>query len=284
MFIIQIGFAITFLSQFSNKDDYQTLGQSMLTLYSAMLGNFEFDFPSDSDFLSIAGKIALVLYSVITAIVLLNLLIAQMSNTYKRIEDASLQEWLFAKSSTVMRFLTVVESNPFCMLPAPLNLITIVVAPLDYFIFSSRRVSITRTVANFLLEYMTISIGCICICVEICYFQSYEFEMDMYSLCRLWKKYKYWTLIILILLPLGALLVVAVVLCLVSLLLVSHFFYFGFKTRAVNLTADGRIKFEGIEVEDLGIAIENDAKGDNSKVEVKRELKSFFDKFFIRQF
>merc|ERR1711998_32312 len=89
----------------------------------------------------------------------LNLLIAQMSNTYQSIEESSLEQWLFAKVSTVVRFLVIKESNPLCMLPSPLNLITTAVAPLDWFFFHKRRVSIAGTVADFVLEYITLPIG-----------------------------------------------------------------------------------------------------------------------------
>ena len=156
---IMIGNTITFFSLFSGEEEYGTFGDSMISFFSGLLGNIELSLTKGGSILNTVGILALMLYAVITSIVLLNLLIAQMSNTYQSIEETSLERWLSAKASTILKFLVIGESNALCMLPSPFNLITTLLAPMDWFFFHKRRVSMCGTVADCILEFISLPIG-----------------------------------------------------------------------------------------------------------------------------
>ena len=70
--------------------------------------------------------------TIMTLVLLLNLLIARMSSTHQRINDAAMEEWSFFVAKTVQQQILLKERSPLCMLPSPLNLVTTAVAPLHY--------------------------------------------------------------------------------------------------------------------------------------------------------
>ena len=49
------------------------------------------------------GPSTIILYLLITSVILLNLLIAILSNIYKKIDEKSNEEWMFLWGSTVMK-------------------------------------------------------------------------------------------------------------------------------------------------------------------------------------
>lgn len=138
-FIFQFGFAVTLLGLHNQDIEFNNFGSSMLYLFSTMLGNFDFEsFNSSNSTIKIISIILLVCFLVLTSIVLLNLIIAKMTNTFQKVDDKSKEEVLFLKSITTSNYLIKKESNVLCMLPAPLNIATILVFPLDYFYFFKR--------------------------------------------------------------------------------------------------------------------------------------------------
>ena len=84
--ICSFGFAVLTASITSLGIQNGDLIGAMLFLYSATLGNFDFEWNPYFQFL-------LAVYMLASAILLINLLIARMSTTYQRINDKALEEW-----------------------------------------------------------------------------------------------------------------------------------------------------------------------------------------------
>ena len=75
---------------FTSTSSYNTFWQSLGTLFSSALGNFDFTYLSDNDKSAILGTVYLVLFIILNNILLINLLIAILSNTYSQLEDSKL--------------------------------------------------------------------------------------------------------------------------------------------------------------------------------------------------
>jgi hypothetical protein len=98
VYVISIlGFGIAFLAIFRDATEYSSVGDSLQTLFSSTMGNFDFSIYHGQPLYNAVGVVVLVLYVTMTGIVLVNLLIARMSSTYSKIEEKSLQEWSFVK-------------------------------------------------------------------------------------------------------------------------------------------------------------------------------------------
>eukprot|EP00903_Cladosiphon_okamuranus_P011431 g10772.t1 len=87
MFVVMLGFAVSFHALFSNVD---TFGQTFLTLFKSMLGEVGFfdEFQGDdfNEYEDVATAL-FVIYLVVIAIVLLNLLIAVLSTSHAKIQE-----------------------------------------------------------------------------------------------------------------------------------------------------------------------------------------------------
>eukprot|EP00274_Cyanoptyche_gloeocystis_P002572 CAMPEP_0196654202 /NCGR_PEP_ID=MMETSP1086-20130531/3888_1 /TAXON_ID=77921 /ORGANISM="Cyanoptyche gloeocystis , Strain SAG4.97" /LENGTH=748 /DNA_ID=CAMNT_0041985819 /DNA_START=39 /DNA_END=2282 /DNA_ORIENTATION=+ len=90
---------------------------TQLKMFRALLGDFDFDFVGDS--FPILGPILLAIYLIIGAILLLNLLIAVLSQSYNTIQGRSEQEFKFGFAETVLEYSASDSGFEF---PAPLNL------------------------------------------------------------------------------------------------------------------------------------------------------------------
>jgi len=100
---ILIGMAAAFYAFEGNNDsDGPTLfGNRIEKLFLVMLGNIDFeDFNADLR-AKWFGSILLVIYVVLVTILLLNLLIAMMANTYNQVESRSNLEWLLAYAQII---------------------------------------------------------------------------------------------------------------------------------------------------------------------------------------
>ena len=82
----------------------------------------------------------MVIYITVFMIVLLNLVIARMSSTHQKIDLSSLEVWSKVQSMNVEEFVLIFERNPMCMLPAPLNLISIAAAVFDFIVYYIRSI------------------------------------------------------------------------------------------------------------------------------------------------
>jgi hypothetical protein len=99
---------------------FKTFGHSCGTLFISMLGILdESKVEEMREKYTWMGPLTIISYLLITSVILLNLLIAILSNIYKKIDDKSNEEWMFLWASTVMRLQKEVQET----LPPPLNVI-----------------------------------------------------------------------------------------------------------------------------------------------------------------
>jgi hypothetical protein len=129
MLVAMFGFGIAFRGLFYRSAAFSSAGQAFLTLFSAILGNYDFgDLESVGPF-TFVGYGAMVFFVVISSVMLLNLLIARMSSTYDTTFALALEEWQSFQASVTQGLLLVRgERNALCMLPPPLNAVPTLVA------------------------------------------------------------------------------------------------------------------------------------------------------------
>lgn len=121
-----LGFSICLRGLFYKTHLFTTNASTILTLFSATVNNFEFNiFSSDSNTVNGIGVILTVVFVAVVSILLINLLIARMTTSFQRISDQSFREWSFEKASMVRKYVLLKEKNVYCMLPALLNIIPI---------------------------------------------------------------------------------------------------------------------------------------------------------------
>jgi NADH:ubiquinone oxidoreductase subunit K len=103
-FVAIFGFGIAFFGIFNGKNNFTTIGHTSLVLFSATLGNFDFnEFDGQTNF-EIFGTVVMVVFVTLTGIILINLLIARMSSTHQRVESATAQEWCFLEVSNTNEY------------------------------------------------------------------------------------------------------------------------------------------------------------------------------------
>lgn len=150
-----LGFGIFFFALFYGNSSFSSVPQTMSQMFQYTLANFDFEaFDSTSGMVNALAQVVLAIYLTVTSILLLNLLIARMSNAYQRVDDKAIQEWSFAKTQTVLQYLLLKERHVFCMLPAPFNLISTLTYPFHYAMIDRTGVSIAGTVSNLVMAYI----------------------------------------------------------------------------------------------------------------------------------
>ena len=110
---------------------FDTLTKSMMTLFSAAMGDFSFDaIRKEQAFL---GPILMMLYLFVGAVMLLNLLIAILSDVYAKVNDGAQKEVAFTKAKTVTTYRIYWDQQRTVIpLPPPLNLVTACVLPISW--------------------------------------------------------------------------------------------------------------------------------------------------------
>ena len=121
-----LGFGIAFHSIFPDTEEFSDQGSTFLTLFKAAMGDHDFDdMLKDHSFRSV-GVTTMVAYITFVTIILLNLIIARMSSTFQKLNEKSFERWSMVMARNVQDCLLINEKiNPFCMLPAPLNIFSI---------------------------------------------------------------------------------------------------------------------------------------------------------------
>jgi len=124
-------FASTGQLLFQELKQFSNIGQSSKTLFAASLGDFDYDlFDNLQDGTPTVGYVYLTIFLLFTAIMLLNFLIAILSNTYAELNDV--QNALYLRKVIHLRqrydydrhFSAIVYSTP------PFNILTIFFAPI----------------------------------------------------------------------------------------------------------------------------------------------------------
>lgn len=123
--VVMFGFAMSFHALFSDVD---TFGQTFLWLFNGMLGEaglFE-DFMSDeyNEYEGVATAL-FVVYLVVIAIMLLNVLTAVFSTSHAKVQEKADQEFMVSRSRLIDHYRLVVDKH---LLPPPFNLAQVVLS------------------------------------------------------------------------------------------------------------------------------------------------------------
>ncbi|XP_011666677.2 short transient receptor potential channel 3 isoform X1 [Strongylocentrotus purpuratus] len=102
--------------------EYRNLGRSMMSLYWSLFGLIDRDslnIKATPDVIRGAGELLYGAFYIFAVLVLLNALIAVMSNVFNKVEENADVEWKFARTTLWMSFLndTVTVPPPFNLLP-----------------------------------------------------------------------------------------------------------------------------------------------------------------------
>jgi ankyrin repeat protein len=146
IFIIFVfGFCVTLYCLLSDVAAFRTPKDTVVTLFSMSVQNYDssFDLLVDKDFSGLALLVQVV-YVLLTSVVLMNLIIARMSAIHGKIDDKSFEEWQYSRALTVQQFMVVEERSPFCMLPAPFNILPCIVFPIHAWLLSNAVRGITE--------------------------------------------------------------------------------------------------------------------------------------------
>jgi Ion transport protein len=130
-----VGFSICLRGLFYGDVDYTSNSSTALSVFTVTFGQINFSaFSSNNDAVNTVGVLLIVTIIVFTAVLLINLLIAQMTNSYQRVKDQAFREWAFSYARVVKQCMRRNDLNVLTMLPAPLNLIPIALAVPHYYI------------------------------------------------------------------------------------------------------------------------------------------------------
>lgn len=109
---------------------FGTLGASLVSVFEAALGQFEFDeFSHENNSCGLppraryAGMFVMILYLIIMAILLMNLLIAVLSTAHTEVYQNAEKEFYFARTKLIQESARAVVNR---RVPPPLNLVTVV--------------------------------------------------------------------------------------------------------------------------------------------------------------
>merc|ERR1711968_17516 len=108
MFVITMGFATAFHHLFNEIPQYSSWTRTSITLLSNLIGEgFEWDrihaVQSVSPTLATLGQVLLVLFILLGTILLLNLLIAILTDIFRRVSEEMAAEHNFEKARLVQR-------------------------------------------------------------------------------------------------------------------------------------------------------------------------------------
>lgn len=125
--IALIGFGMTFYGLFYTPHDYATVGYAFLSLLGNTLGVLSYDIfdRSNSEVVNVLSICLLIVFMIFSAIILMNFLIAYMSNSFPRIQQEAHQQWCYAHAKIVRAYLRKKDHNALCILPSPFNLLTV---------------------------------------------------------------------------------------------------------------------------------------------------------------
>ena len=140
-FVVLVGFSVALYSLLhdANFDDssdpyFTDVWNTLVTMLSAALGNYDMTMfhTQDSPYYYLCFFI-IFFYITVSALVLVNLVVARMTASHDTIDENSFEDWNFEKALTTEQFIMVEEKHPLNMLPAPLNLITALLMPIHWY-------------------------------------------------------------------------------------------------------------------------------------------------------
>jgi len=122
------GFSIIFTVTFPDIPTYQTIPDSLLTLFGSSLGDFDLHAFDKSDMYWI-GLIVLIIYLVVAMVILMNILIALLSATFNDYQTKQYQNYCLLFASFVVEYH---QKDDDSWLPAPLCLFNGILFPLTF--------------------------------------------------------------------------------------------------------------------------------------------------------
>jgi len=99
--LIGLSAAVFAIEEDDTENGPALFGNRIETYFLAMFGNFDFNSFNGQLRATWLGTILLIAYIILVTILLLNLLIAMMANTYTQISERSQQEWLLAYAQII---------------------------------------------------------------------------------------------------------------------------------------------------------------------------------------
>jgi len=84
--------------------DYRNVGVSITTLFKSVLGGVEFVTDTGNVVQETVANILLGIFALVALVLLVNLLIAMMGNTYDQIQEAAVQNWSYSKAQSLIYF------------------------------------------------------------------------------------------------------------------------------------------------------------------------------------
>jgi hypothetical protein len=131
--VFVFGFGISIFVLFHSSSLFPTSGLMFLQLFIYTLNQFDFEvFQTDSIFVNTIGIVLLMIFLSLTAIILINVLIASLTSTHQKILEKALVEWSYVKGQLVANHLLLKESNTMKIIPAPFNILPVLFLPLQF--------------------------------------------------------------------------------------------------------------------------------------------------------
>lgn len=132
-FLSILGFGIVFSGFFREIPEFSSLWNTVQTLFSASVGNFDLSV-FDQGYFRNFGQFLLIVFVIWSLILLLNLVIARMTQRHDDISKNATSRHAFNLANHCEQFLLMKESSVLCMLPPPLNLIPIMFGVVHYYL------------------------------------------------------------------------------------------------------------------------------------------------------
>jgi len=149
------GFSVFFHSTFtptspslSDGEQFTSTASTALYLFKSTLGQIDFSVFNEYSEYTLYGIMVYVAFIMLTTVLLLNLLIAQINNTFIVMQNNASENYAFDRAKDVKTHLLLYERNPLWIVPPPFNLITIFLWPLHYWIMTTKDYSLCGCVSD----------------------------------------------------------------------------------------------------------------------------------------
>ena len=118
IFLCGFSLGITKIYHRLDNHEYNTISKTTMALFCALFGSFEIEnFKADNEYIEFVGIFILILYLILAVIILINLFIAMLSNSYCIIQEDSDIEWKYS------RVCLIISYSMYAPVPPPLNII-----------------------------------------------------------------------------------------------------------------------------------------------------------------
>ena len=141
--ICGFGFGVAMMGLFPEAEQFDRSSMTFFTMFDFGMGSYDTTIFNDSPYKNL-GKLLTMIYVVFTLIVIFNLLIARMSDSFAKINEISFFQWAKVVAKNGRSFMLLQERSPLSMLPPPLNIVPALVYPLHYWAIRNARGKIAK--------------------------------------------------------------------------------------------------------------------------------------------